>query len=172
MIASTPGPAIELESGSYEQPSADASGSHEQPPADAPSPTNSTVGDLTEMEEEGQDDGLRHFDIQPTLHPSTQIHCTDLATISTQYSLLSDEQKYQILTAKPCQLSEYPLNKQKRRFQSKWIRSTPGYAIQSQRMVYIVLRVICLAKFVSILNLSLYHFEIGKMLQVISWSTA
>lgn len=31
------------------------SGSHKQPLADAPSPTNSTVGDLTMMEE-GQDD--------------------------------------------------------------------------------------------------------------------
>ena len=39
--------------------------------------------------------------------------------------MLSNEQKYQILTAKPCQLSEYPLNKQKRHFQSQWIKQYP-----------------------------------------------
>ena len=54
MVALTPGSATELDSGS-----------HEQPFADAPSPTstNSTVGDLTDMEEAGQDAA---FGIQPT----------------------------------------------------------------------------------------------------------
>ena len=52
--------------------------------------------------------------------------CSDLATVSTSGGqTLSDDQKYQILTCKSATASKYPINKQKRRYQSKWAADYP-----------------------------------------------
>lgn len=87
-------------------------------------PASSIAEDLTETNNTKEQDSLLNSQLAPQPSPCVQLQCSDLAKMST-YSLLSDEQKYQILTAKPCQLSEYPLNKQKRRFLSKWAVEYP-----------------------------------------------
>ena len=58
----------------------------------------------------------------PTLTVSGQGDCNDLATVSCHVNELTDEQKYHILTSRPAQLKEYPINNQKRRFQPKWVQ--------------------------------------------------
>ena len=82
VIALTPGSAIELDSGSHEQPSADAPW---------PNSTVQWVIWLMIWKKRGKMQVLvfsQHL-IYNHLHSSA-----DLATFSTQYSLLSDEQKY------------------------------------------------------------------------------
>ena len=63
-------------------------------------------------------------DTSSQLKSPKQVDCNDLATISS-HNLLSDEQKYQILTSTPHQLNVYPLNSQKRRFQPRWMEDFP-----------------------------------------------
>lgn len=48
----------------------------------------------------------------------------DLGTVALPESL-SDQQKYQVLSAAPPKLKEYPLNQQKRRFHPYWIDQFP-----------------------------------------------
>ncbi len=59
---------------------------------------------------------------------TTSSPCTfdpsDLGTIPSPSSL-SDEQKYQILSAIPATLQEYPVNSQKRRYQPQWTEQFP-----------------------------------------------
>ena len=49
---------------------------------------------------------------------------SDLATVTTDCSL-SDDQKYRILTIIPSKLIDYPVNKQKRRYQPYWTDQFP-----------------------------------------------
>lgn len=70
-------------------------------------------------------DSVPNADISSaTSSASWNFNHSDLGTIPA-ISLLTDDQKYQILSIVPATLKEYPVNNQKQRFQLCWVQQFP-----------------------------------------------
>lgn len=85
---------------------------------------NSSSGSLDDHTQTSSSESLPQLETQSTVESTAGVSTPpvdydDIASIPSRDSL-SDDQKHHILTCKPIPLKEYPFNKQKRRFQSKW----------------------------------------------------
>lgn len=94
---------------------------------------------------------------------SCNLNHSDLGTIPA-LSSLTDDQKYQILSIVPATLKEYPVNNQKRRFQSRWVEQFPWVRYSESLDGVFVLHVFCFLWPGLIMSSYPHRFVIGRML--------